>query len=71
MDSCNPDSKTAWARCALSTLQNCPNRVDRCLSIESALSLRNANAANRIALDAKIWAIIAAIIAIIAVYIQK
>ncbi|MBK8133416.1 MAG: hypothetical protein IPK48_12205 [Gammaproteobacteria bacterium] len=53
----------------------CPDRVDSCLSIESALSLRNANAANRIALDAKIWAIIAVIVAIIAiviaVYIQK
>jgi len=53
----------------------CPDRVDNCLSIESALSLRNANAANRIALDAKFWAIIAAIIAtiaiVIAVYIQK
>lgn len=53
----------------------CPDRVDNFLSLESALSLRSASAANRIALDAKIWAIISAIIAtiaiVIAAFIQK
>lgn len=48
---------------------HCPDRVDNCLSLESALSMRNAVAANRIALDAKTWAIIAAIIATIAIVI--
>ena len=53
---------------------HCPDRTDKTLSLETALDLRearNANElaseANRTALSAKIWAIIAAIIATIAI----
>jgi len=53
---------------------HCPDRIDNALSLETALDLREARLANemarhanKIARDAKIWAIIAAIIAAIAI----
>lgn len=53
---------------------HCPDLIDRTLSLETALDLREARKANefardanRVALSAKIWAIIAAIIATIAI----
>ena len=53
---------------------HCPDRLDNSLSLEAALALREsrlsndiARAAKSIAFDAKIWAIIAAIIATIAI----
>jgi len=52
----------------------CPDRIDNSLSLETALDLREARKANklardanRVALSAKIWAIIATIIAAIAI----
>lgn len=55
---------------------HCPDRLDNSLSLEAALALREsrlsnnlARAAKSIAFDAKIWAIIAAIIATIAIAI--
>ena len=45
----------------------CPDRLDNSLPLESALALRESRISNRFARDAKIWAIIAAIIAIIAI----
>jgi len=47
----------------------CPDRVDDCLSLETALSLRAAAEANRIASKAVIWAKWAVLIAIIAAII--
>lgn len=44
---------------------HCPDRIDRALSLETALDLREARTANRTALHAKIMAIIATLIAII------
>ena len=53
---------------------HCPDRIDNSLSLETALDLRearkaneHAREANRTALSAKTWAIIAAIIAAIAI----
>lgn len=46
---------------------HCPDRLDNSISLDSALALREVRAANSIAFEAKIWAIIAAIIATIAV----
>ena len=47
----------------------CPDRLDNCLSLEAALSLRSASNANRIASDAALWAKWAVLIAIIAAII--
>lgn len=48
---------------------HCPDRIDKTLSLETALDLREAREANTIARCAKNWAIFAAIIAIIAIII--
>ncbi len=60
---------------------HCPDRIDNCLSLESATALREArlanslaSSANRSARGAQIWAIIAAIVAAIAIafpYMRK
>jgi len=47
----------------------CPDRVDDCLSLETALSLRASSEANRIASEATLWAKWAVFIAIIAAII--
>ncbi|MHB1085080.1 MAG: hypothetical protein ACYCZA_09610 [Thiobacillus sp.] len=47
----------------------CKDKLDHSISLESALALREARISNRTALDAKTWAIIAAIIATIAAVI--
>jgi len=47
----------------------CPDRVENCLSLETALSLRAASKASRVALEAARWAQRAGIIAIIAAII--
>ena len=49
----------------------CPDLMDLSFSRESAISLREDRRAIRIAFDAKIWAIIAAIIATIASAVPK
>jgi hypothetical protein len=54
-----------WAKRAENI--HCPDRIDKVLSLETALDLREARVTNLIARSAKIWAIIAAIIATIAI----
>lgn len=49
---------------------HCRDRIDSALSLESAVALREVRASNQIAFDAKVWAIISAIIATIAIAIS-
>lgn len=45
----------------------CPDRIDNSIPLESALALREGRLSRRTAQDAKIWAIIAVVIAVIAI----